>query len=62
MDSSVYISQLGPTDSPKATDISYAIIRRHQTADFGVVPNPVQPNVFMATAVDLTDHSSPYGS
>ena len=47
-------------NSPNST--GFAVIRRHQTADYGFVPNPILPQVFMGTAVDLTDHLSPYGS
>jgi len=36
-----------------------APLRWAQTANFGYVPNPLMPNVFMSTAVDLPDLASP---
>ncbi|KAI8520059.1 hypothetical protein Bbelb_033160 [Branchiostoma belcheri] len=55
--------QLSTTGTPKATgNLGYPAIRWHQTADYGYVPNPVMPNVFMAVAVDLPDEKSPFGS
>ncbi|XP_072168824.1 sialate O-acetylesterase-like [Diadema setosum] len=47
-----------PTTEP---DQEFCAIRWHQTVDYGYVPNPSQPNVFMAVAIDLPDLSSPYG-
>ncbi|XP_030831013.1 sialate O-acetylesterase [Strongylocentrotus purpuratus] len=41
-------------------DENYTALRWHQTVDFGFSPNPHQPNVFMAVAVDLPDLTSPY--
>ncbi|XP_068096394.1 sialate O-acetylesterase isoform X2 [Hyperolius riggenbachi] len=41
---------------------NYPVIRWHQTADYGFVPNPKMPNTFMAVAMDLGDETSPYGS
>ncbi|XP_072283344.1 sialate O-acetylesterase [Pyxicephalus adspersus] len=41
---------------------NYPVIRWHQTADYGYVPNPKMPNTFMAVAMDLGDEKSPYGS
>ena len=38
------------------------MIRWHQTADYGYVPNPKMPNTFMAVAMDLGDFESPYGA
>ncbi|KAM4014830.1 sialate O-acetylesterase [Anomaloglossus baeobatrachus] len=43
-------------------DDNYPVIRWHQTADYGYVPNPKMPNTFMAVAMDLGDETSPYGS
>ncbi|XP_069805093.1 sialate O-acetylesterase-like [Dendropsophus ebraccatus] len=40
----------------------YPVIRWHQTADYGYVPNPKMPNTFMAVAMDLGDEMSPYES
>ncbi|XP_057290069.1 sialate O-acetylesterase-like [Hydractinia symbiolongicarpus] len=40
----------------------FPIIRWKQTAEYGYVPNPKQPKVFMAVALDLPDNSSPFGS
>ncbi|XP_078688520.1 sialate O-acetylesterase-like isoform X2 [Branchiostoma floridae x Branchiostoma belcheri] len=50
------------TSTPGAMGMSYPAIRWHQTADYGYVPNPVMPNVFMAVAVDLVDPNSPFDS
>ncbi|XP_066288580.1 sialate O-acetylesterase-like isoform X1 [Branchiostoma lanceolatum] len=44
------------------TNMGYPAIRWHQTADYGYVPNPAMPNVFMAVAMDLVDLESPFGS
>ncbi|XP_054748456.2 sialate O-acetylesterase-like [Lytechinus pictus] len=41
---------------------NYPVLRWHQTADNGFVPNPQQDNVFMAVTIDLPDTSSPYGA
>lgn len=37
----------------------YAALRWAQTATYGFAPNPALPNVFMATAVDIGQRSSP---
>lgn len=39
---------------------NFPLIRWHQTADYGYVPNPEMENTFMAVAVDLPDPKSPY--
>ncbi|XP_078607954.1 sialate O-acetylesterase-like [Branchiostoma floridae x Branchiostoma japonicum] len=54
--------QLSTTGKPSDTGMGYTAIRWHQTADYGYVPNPAMPNVFMAVAVDLVDPDSPFGS
>eukprot|EP01084_Bolivina_argentea_P188213 324055_1 len=38
-----------------------AIVRWAQSANYGYVPNPIMPNTFMSTAVDLGDPTSPFG-
>lgn len=43
-------------------DVGTPILRWHQTADLGVVPNAVLENVFMAVAMDLPDNGSPMGA
>ncbi|XP_035678566.1 sialate O-acetylesterase-like isoform X1 [Branchiostoma floridae] len=50
------------TETPNVIKLGYPAIRWHQTADYGYVPNPAMPNVFMAVAVDLVDPDSPFGS
>lgn len=40
----------------------FPMVRWHQTADFGYVPNSAMPKTFMAAALDLADPQSPYGS
>ena len=35
--------------------LGFPVIRWHQTADMGVVPNPKRPNVFMASPLDTYD-------
>ena len=37
-------------------------IRWAQTSNYGYVPNPSLPNVFMAVSMDLPDYTSPYGA
>ncbi|XP_071958438.1 sialate O-acetylesterase-like isoform X2 [Antedon mediterranea] len=39
---------------------NYPILRWHQTADFGYVPNSRMENVFMAVSIDLPDPASIY--
>ncbi|XP_033119616.1 sialate O-acetylesterase-like [Anneissia japonica] len=39
---------------------NYPILRWHQTADYGYVPNPRMENVFMAVSIDLPDPTSIY--
>ncbi|ELU03144.1 hypothetical protein CAPTEDRAFT_112206, partial [Capitella teleta] len=51
--------QLGPNTNTSYVP-GFSDIRWHQTADIGTVPNNRLKNVFMATAVDLTDLNSPY--
>lgn len=53
--------QLSTYQKSKQKD-NYPVIRWHQTADYGYVPNPKMPNTFMAVAMDLGDENSPYGS
>ena len=38
----------------------FPLLRWAQTANHGYSPNPDQPNVFMAVAMDLPDFTSPY--
>nr|XP_039256019.1 sialate O-acetylesterase-like [Styela clava] len=45
-----------------STSGSFELIRWHQTADYGYVPNPEMENTFMAVAIDLPDNDSPYAS
>ncbi|XP_046365463.2 sialate O-acetylesterase-like [Haliotis rufescens] len=40
----------------------WGILRWHQTADFGYVPNDRMKNTFMAVAMDLPDYNSPHGN
>ncbi|XP_039620043.1 LOW QUALITY PROTEIN: sialate O-acetylesterase [Polypterus senegalus] len=40
----------------------YPILRWHQTADMGFVPNARMKNTFMAVSLDLVDDTSPWGS
>ncbi|XP_071114953.1 sialate O-acetylesterase-like [Haliotis cracherodii] len=40
----------------------WGILRWHQTADYGYVPNDRMKNTFMAVAMDLPDYKSPHGS
>ncbi|KAI8520060.1 hypothetical protein Bbelb_033170 [Branchiostoma belcheri] len=54
--------QISTQTQPGEMNMGYPAIRWHQTADYGYVPNPVMPNVFMAVAVDLVDPISPFGS
>ncbi|ELU18602.1 hypothetical protein CAPTEDRAFT_144081, partial [Capitella teleta] len=51
--------QLGPDQNTSHPE-GFPDIRWHQTADIGFVPNPRMKNVFMASALDLTDLKSPY--
>jgi len=44
------------------SSLGFPLTRWRQTANYGVVPNPVMPAVFMAVAYDLGDADSPYGS
>ncbi|KAG2469711.1 SIAE acetylesterase, partial [Polypterus senegalus] len=39
----------------------YPILRWHQTADMGFVPNARMKNTFMAVSLDLVDDTSPWG-
>ena len=39
-------------------DNTYPLLRQHQTADYGYVPNPRMENVFMAVAVDTYDEEN----
>ena len=38
------------------------VLLPHSKAGYGHVPNPAMPNTFSATAFDLTDYNSPFGS
>lgn len=39
---------------------NFPLVRWHQTADYGYVPNPEMENTFMAITVDLPDPTSPF--
>lgn len=52
---------LGPYNPDYTVDIGFPEIRWHQTADYGVVPNPRLKNTFMAIAMDTTDFLSSIG-
>jgi hypothetical protein len=56
----------GPTDpthgDPYSPAWGYAGLRWAQTAGYGRVPNPAQPNVFMAVSVDTPDRPFPFRS
>ncbi|XP_054986333.1 sialate O-acetylesterase [Sorex araneus] len=54
--------QLSSYLSEKTHHEEFPIIRWHQTADVGFVPNKRMPNTFMAVAMDLGDRNSPFGS
>ncbi|XP_070537286.1 sialate O-acetylesterase-like [Ptychodera flava] len=50
------------SNTPDPTVVGgFPVVRWHQTADYGYVPNEKLPNVFMAVAVDLGDPLSPWG-
>ncbi|XP_076077111.1 sialate O-acetylesterase-like [Mytilus galloprovincialis] len=53
--------QLGPWKNDSSITTGFPDLRWHQTVDYGYVPNAKMNNVFMATAMDLPDFSSPYG-
>lgn len=53
--------QLGPWRNDSTISTGFPDVRWHQTADYGYVPNAKMNKVFMATAMDLPDYSSPYG-
>jgi len=40
------------------TNLNYPILRNHQTADYGTVPNPRMSQTFMAVAVDTYDEEN----
>ena len=50
------------SDNSSSFSPGFPIIRWAQTANYGYVPNPRLPYVFMAVAVDLGDPTSPFGS
>ena len=53
---SVYNDPADPTHGdPYSPAFGYGGLRWAQTAGYGRVPNPVQPNVFMAVSVDTPD-------
>lgn len=54
--------QLGTWRNDSSITEGFPDIRWHQTADYGYVPNNKLPKVFMATAIDLRDDGSPWGS
>ncbi|XP_012942504.1 sialate O-acetylesterase [Aplysia californica] len=55
--------QLAPFNRhPPVITVGYPDIRWHQTADYGYVPNPKMPKVFMAVALDLPHFNSTYGA
>merc|ERR1719239_1464959 len=39
-------------------NLNYPILRNHQTADYGTVPNPRMPQTFMAVSVDTYDEEN----
>jgi sialate O-acetylesterase len=49
----VQLSVWGNPANPPVVGEPIAVVRWGQTANYGYVPNPVLPNVFMATAIDL---------
>ncbi|XP_005106538.1 sialate O-acetylesterase isoform X1 [Aplysia californica] len=54
--------QLAPNaPQPPYITVGFPDIRWHQTADYGYVPNPKMPNVFMAVTLDLPGFNSTYG-
>lgn len=57
-------SQLAAYGSDNSSSFTpgFPVIRWAQTADYGFVPNPRLPAVFMAVAMDLGDPTSPFGS
>jgi len=52
--------QLSTNKNPESTTNGFPVIRWHQTADVGVVPNDLMPDVFMATALDTFDAADGY--
>jgi sialate O-acetylesterase len=50
------------SDNSSSFSPGFPVIRWAQTANYGFVPNPRQPAVFMAVATDLGDPASPFGS
>ncbi|XP_002124647.2 sialate O-acetylesterase-like [Ciona intestinalis] len=56
----VQLSAVGIDSIPN--DGKFPLIRWHQTADYGFVPNKVMPNTFMAVTMDLPDLTSPLES
>ncbi|XP_052237319.1 sialate O-acetylesterase-like isoform X3 [Dreissena polymorpha] len=54
--------QLAPWRNDPTIITGFPDIRWHQTFDYGYVPNPELPKVFMAVAIDLPDFDSPYNS
>ncbi|KAK3611044.1 hypothetical protein CHS0354_017470 [Potamilus streckersoni] len=53
--------QLAPNRNDPTITTGFPDLRWAQTADYGYVPNPIMPKVFMAVAMDLPDFDSPYG-
>jgi len=56
----LFTQQLAPWRNQSITT-GFPDIRWAQTSNYGYVPNPSLPNVFMAVAMDLPDYTSPYG-
>ncbi|GFR98150.1 sialate O-acetylesterase [Elysia marginata] len=54
--------QLSANSPDPSISFGFPNIRWHQTADYGYVPNPRMPKVFMAVAMDLPGFSSKFGS
>ena len=59
---SVYNNPMERSDDPFSNKFGYAGLRWSQTAGYGFVPNPAQPNVFMATSFDTPDRPQPFRS
>ena len=56
------IVQLAGCTSPPTGTFGFTALRWAQTAGLGQLPNAKMPNTFLATAYDLGDSRSPYGS
>ena len=51
--------QLAPW-RPESLEASFPVIRWHQTADYGYVPNELMENVFMSSPLDTYDEKEDY--